>query len=371
MSVELKRPSGEYKEIQEHEVPDLVENFKELARTDPVLRAAGQVDFEEVKKKLRKWVVVRREGGRFPEGHAIDGKRDENRRYETVLQLARAVMGEVASKPARKHEKELARQVYQNPYVREGLNSAVRAVYDKLQAHNNWEKIKAELAAVSSGEKRLGTYETHYNMQGRLDVLQSPEKYDLKRKICALHDMSEYLQNQTQLIPRTEGIDTVPVPRREAHYASKVLITPEGLYTGPVEQVEDFTRGRRNDDRALWTRNTDNEGTMSSAVTGTPVWAGLSMTTARMLEMVQWAGGGSKECECVAWAIFAFWQIDYDKRISPVHTFHEVFDVAKNYGVKYEPFFLPAAPPEPHELKAPLRRLAVISNHLRGHESGN
>jgi hypothetical protein len=73
----------------------------------------------------------------------------------------------------------------------------------------------------------------------------------------------------------------------------------------------------------------------------TPMLAGKSMTTARLMELVEWAGGGLGEKIAVAWAIFAYWKLLYNKATVPYHTFHEVMDIAQNYGVPYSPFHYP------------------------------
>jgi hypothetical protein len=49
--------------------------------------------------------------------------------------------------------------------------------------------------------------------------------------------------------------------------------------------------------------------------------------------------------EAVAWAIFAFWNKDFFTFKDGYHTFHEVMDIAKGYGVPYEPFTYPSEPP--------------------------
>jgi hypothetical protein len=81
---------------------------------------------------------------------------------------------------------------------------------------------------------------------------------------------------------------------------------------------------------------------------GVPIEAGRSMTTARLLTLCKQAlddsderelhETGKKELDAVANAIFAYWAAIYNLALTPVHTYHEVMDVARHFGVEYEPF---------------------------------
>lgn len=67
-----------------------------------------------------------------------------------------------------------------------------------------------------------------------------------------------------------------------------------------------------------------------------PVLAGQSFTAVRMLNLGAEAGGTTGELRAMAWALFAFWRINYDhtKRLA-YHTLHETLDMASNFGVPY------------------------------------
>jgi hypothetical protein len=81
---------------------------------------------------------------------------------------------------------------------------------------------------------------------------------------------------------------------------------------------------------------------------GVPIEAGRSMTTARLLTLCRQAlvdsdteekhEYGKSELDAVANAIFAYWAAIYNLALTPVHTYHEVMDVAHHFGVEYEPF---------------------------------
>jgi hypothetical protein len=68
------------------------------------------------------------------------------------------------------------------------------------------------------------------------------------------------------------------------------------------------------------------------------VW-GPSFTTARMMRVASSAevADGSKEMEALTWAIFAFWQTKYRRSVTGIHTYHNVRDMGRNFGVAYNP----------------------------------
>lgn len=96
-------------------------------------------------------------------------------------------------------------------------------------------------------------------------------------------------------------------------------------------------KGRRN----VGTRLEDNPDTLLARLMSAPIAAGRSMTTARMMQLVEKVGGTDEEKTAVAYALFAYWARTYNQGLTPVHTFHETMDVAYNFGVPYKPFHYP------------------------------
>ncbi|RYZ14958.1 MAG: hypothetical protein EOO70_07280, partial [Myxococcaceae bacterium] len=325
---------SKYRKVTIDEVPSIMGRITELMRTNIHLQAMGTVDPEMVMSKLKKWITVEYDGGAL-KGLAQNGKRDIQLKVESWEELALLVVGEVASKPARTQEHLLANSVYLNVHIDRCLSTAIRKLYAALQGLPQGAAIEKELSDISKGLLAQGTYETHFRLAGRLDVLQAPERARFDRKIIVFHDMAEYLQPKTAHVVATRGSGTVKHPREEAYRHATLRIDANG-YSGPVEEPVDKSRGKV----SLWTRDAKNEGTRAALVTGTPIWAGTSMTTARMLETAAWARCDIQELEAVAWGIFAFWNYSpskaepsaspvlyYDRRISPVHTFHEVMQL--------------------------------------------
>ena len=96
-------------------------------------------------------------------------------------------------------------------------------------------------------------------------------------------------------------------------------------------------KGRKN----VGTRDEMDPDTLLSRLFSAPIWAGRSMTTARMMQLVEMLGGDESHKTAVAYALFAYWRRTYNKGLTPIHTFHETMDVAHNFGVPYEAFHYP------------------------------
>ncbi|MFY2559305.1 DUF4157 domain-containing protein [Corallococcus terminator] len=103
----------------------------------------------------------------------------------------------------------------------------------------------------------------------------------------------------------------------------------------PVVDIR--AKGRRN----VGTRAEEDPDTVTARLFSAPIMAGRSMTTARLLEMADWAGSNNAQNTALVYAIFAYWRRLYNRGKTPIHTFHEVMDVAFNYGIAYQPFHYP------------------------------
>lgn|GEM_PF-4085192 len=108
-------------------------------------------------------------------------------------------------------------------------------------------------------------------------------------------------------------------------------------------------KGRRN----VGTRLENNPDTLLARLMSAPITAGRSMTTARMLQLVEKVGGSDEEKTAAAYALFAFWARTYNQGLTPVHTFHETLDVAQNFGVPYKAFHYPTSVDGKLDLMAP------------------
>ncbi|WP_294962456.1 DUF4157 domain-containing protein [uncultured Flavobacterium sp.] len=112
-----------------------------------------------------------------------------------------------------------------------------------------------------------------------------------------------------------------------------------------TDKLNKRSKGRHN----VGTRDEYDPVTVLARANGVPIEAGRSMTTARMLELCTLAlndnpegrelhSKGESELDALAQGIFAYWAAQYNQSLTPIHTYHEVMDVARKYGVEYRPF---------------------------------
>jgi hypothetical protein len=139
------------------------------------------------------------------------------------------------------------------------------------------------------------------------------------KDVMVLHDLMEYFKeyNPDSKTPMTRGSDTV-----------KIL------------HSDDPGRDR------LHMRDETHPATVAARANRMPVELGNSPTVNRMLSMADHFGANSNMLEALAWGIFAFWKLYYDKAVTGKHTFDEVMSVARKYGVPYEPYHYPEGPPD-------------------------
>ncbi|HEX2926829.1 MAG TPA: hypothetical protein VHP38_11335 [Ruminiclostridium sp.] len=105
------------------------------------------------------------------------------------------------------------------------------------------------------------------------------------------------------------------------------------------------SKGRHN----VGTRDEFDPVTVLARRHNVPIEAGRSMTTARLLELCttvlnedpqgrELTEKGHSDIDAVAQSIFAYWAYIYNQALTPIHTYHEVMDVARHYGADYKPF---------------------------------
>ncbi|HUQ05751.1 MAG TPA: DUF4157 domain-containing protein [Kofleriaceae bacterium] len=261
------------------------------------------------------------------------------------------------------YEGQLACVVANDSEINGGLNlvkiKVLTALHEKCAA--KFETFASELdgGAVFSLGKFRGSYRQigSYKEGGMaLNVVNFLEAISdsFETNIAVIHDMIEHLSGPKA--GAKPGLGTslggqVPEPR-DAAYETTLLKNPEDEREGlerrtrrkaPKAEGEEGAidktgmKGRNN----VGTRDVTDIDTITGMVMKAPMLAGKSMTTARMMELVEWAGGSAWDKIVVAWSIFAYWKHHYPASTVPFHTFHEVMDIARNYGVPYRPFFYP------------------------------
>lgn len=161
-------------------------------------------------------------------------------------------------------------------------------------------------------------------------MLAHPEKYDIRDKIVTMHDAMEYFL-AARHGAATAGSGLLPPPH------------PDQI-TGTSEIGSDGHRAKAVHSKGMHvdrgvgfiTRDEGDPTTTLARQHNVPVWVGQSETTARMMNQGAYAGASGRQLSAAAWALFAFWRLDYDHTVKwGYHTLHEVLDIASNFGVPY------------------------------------
>ncbi|GAB2909043.1 hypothetical protein [Rheinheimera gaetbuli] len=345
------------------------------------LLAAVQTNAVAIKRQLTKW--IENKPGRASasdKSHPDYGRKQQNRSYENLYNLARSLLGWVETKPIRHAEKELANQVYENAPLQAALNGLLGKLYFKVQNlaaeglvdPARHQAILLELQAGLSIAKgrfdenhrwvqddtgehtKLGHYQRYHRAtaqkdtnpnidhgvpDNQLEVLQNPVAYSLKDKMILLHDLMEYFGRHQSWNPTTAGQDLLPVETRDETMVTTAVDT-EGERIGAVSMSDGDTPAKnraRGMGKTTASRDEEAPSTKLARYLKLPVWAGQSMTTVRMMKLAQWVGASNLENSALAMTIFAYWRKDYDHRSDfAYHTLFEVLDVAKNFGVTYK-----------------------------------
>ena len=201
--------------------------------------------------------------------HPVFGRKLQNRNYDTVLNLARGLLGWVAAKPGRKEEKALADRVYGNVSVDIYLNSLLKKLHTKVNAlgvaSDKQAKIKEELTTGVSKvtNEKLGHYEKFFathakniptNVQGNsMAVMEKPTAYSLKDKIVVLHDLMEYFGGDRPWVTDRTGKGLLDEPADDKWRATTAMsATGErtayansrgmGLTSSTREETDDTTK---------------------------------------------------------------------------------------------------------------------------------
>ena len=217
--------------------------------------------------------------------------------------------------------------------------TAVEANADVTLKQDVWKGITG-----ASGARR-GEYFHWYKNVKNIKRMMQYGTGDFKQAIASIHDVGTVMLNN--------------IGFAKANLAKGVLDTfaTGDNFMGTVEK--DDGTGKKVTSREQikigyransTTVNEESDWVKTARAHGRLLWAGPSHTTANMMLTLKSLQAkvpaiDAKHFEAVAWAIFAFWNKDFFTFKDGYHTFHEVMDVAKGYGVPYAPFTYPANPP--------------------------
>ncbi|EDY48922.1 hypothetical protein SSCG_01950 [Streptomyces clavuligerus] len=163
-----------------------------------------------------------------------------------------------------------------------------------------------------------------------LAVLTKPDKYSMRDKVVVLHDVTEYFYH-VRHAAETLGSNLIPEVTDD-EVMTTTLINKDGS-----RAIGSLTKGTDKDNPLkLLSRDEDDPSTKLARLHNVPVWVGQSETASRIMKIGKLAGADNQELEAAAWALFAFWRLDYDHTVEwGYHTLHEVLDMAHNFGVEY------------------------------------
>lgn len=283
------------------------------------------------------------------------------RTYRDYGELLRAVVAEHAAKANLAKENRLAQETYQSDRIKTNMAKALKAVYTKIMSINDKDlknKILGELDGFSCAYGYF--YRTTWSCRNIASYIQDPNKEYLDCNVAIYHDLMQYfiLDENGQPIKRfpTKTAGHALDLREDERFAmgtyEEIGITDEEWENlgdkNNIDLDEVIRRGRRatfkkvlGDDyrNKLSTANEDKLITQGFREKNLPMWASHSWTTLRMLVLANWASGPAKlkHHQAIAWSIFALWNDSTTLQLAhPIHRFHEVMDIASNFGVPYQ-----------------------------------
>ncbi|MFK0049786.1 DUF4157 domain-containing protein [Streptomyces sp. NPDC090741] len=349
--------SNAHQQAHEKDPAPLWKEIETFVQNEPAWRRTEfHTHQTAMKQQLVKWVDDQGVGEKNAVGgpskhHQVYGRKIRNHSFPEVGQLYASLLGWVRQKPGRHREKELAQYVKSNDEIGVGLDALLAKVLSWITGLANqplqpgrYQQIIEELQTGLVNQKEYGTYRTHFDITAAavnpaaktgingnmLAVLKHPEKHDMRDKIVVLHDVMEYFlaaRHGTQ----TAGSNILAAPAKEGKVGTS-KITPDGRRAEAV-----FSKGMHVDRGVGFiTRDEKDPTTALARANNVPVWVGQSETTSRIMNFGSAAGANPVELSAAAWALFAFWRLDYDHTVTwGYHTLHEVLDMAHNFGVAY------------------------------------
>ncbi|AKJ27208.1 DUF4157 domain-containing protein [Caldimonas brevitalea] len=304
----------------------------------------------EILPILREWISA--QGGDDPQAWEARRKMGQQRHileFGDYTNMARAVMGEFLSREALDGtETRLAGETRESPYIA----SHLAALLDKVRMKVSSPSAPKVLASLLDEKANLKLpYQPLYKKSGAniARVLKQPDAYYFEDRIITLHDVSDFLKSNFK-----SAVEVPPEQSKGTHFRINEFGKPE-YSRSIISDTTDFRYKPGRGEPARYTLKEHSGFVMAARVQGMPIWAGPSFTTGRLMRMAEWAGARPQEYEALAWAIFAFWNQCYPPSSTWVHRFHEVMDMAHNWGVPFVPFTYPRAiPPNAGSLRSRL-----------------
>lgn len=275
----------------------------------------------------------------------VSGRPEHTVRYKSWDNLARSLLGEVRSAGNKQIEAQLALETNDSEYIKTKLAeylTFVRICLDKP----GYSEVKGHILP------RLGSYSKQYShwypSGGIAKILKHPEDCKLKHQIAAIHDILDAFGKtfpKYDTVPKGKCVASSLRPRKWGH--GYIVVQTSMLDAN--EKLTFRVGSLRDKDCTL---EESSEIIRSYRNVDVPVGFGPSFTTGRTLqccaslcEANSKTGDVVELYNAIAWGLFAFWNLYYERRYSRCHTFHEAMDMASNYGVPYVPFEYPVMCP--------------------------
>jgi hypothetical protein len=225
-----------------------------------------------------------------------------------------------------------------SPYVKAQLVSyltAVRLALGKPEFRGVKDRLLPTWGSYSY------QYSRWYPFGGIKKLRDHPAQCEFKHLMAGVHDIEDAFSEGKEArygdVPNDKCVASVLVPNGAGGY---------DVEKRPLTDEDDrltFRQGSLRDRDC--TLQEQSEIIKSARDWGMPLEFGPSFTTGRTIQCCHCLctdtgelGDAPAWFSAIAWALFAFWNVYYEKKFSPGHRFHEVMDMASIYGVPYSPF---------------------------------
>jgi hypothetical protein len=310
----------------------------------------------KMKDKLKEWIKKDARmapstafmSAAFTFGESLNTGRAQDKRYHSDLSLGRALIGHIRSRAAKSAESRLSKKTRDSAYIKGKLRDVQRALFVAIEAITD-DPLKQDVWSGMTGDRKKGAGEYYHWYKGAGDIKKMLRKGtgDFAQAISSIHDAYKVMLFHSGIKNSNAVKGVLPSWSTGDDFAGTVETTDptDGSVTQSRAQIA--SGGYRANSTTV---NEDNAWVQTARAHNVLLWAGPSHTTSDMMVLMRSLRTAvpavdETHVEAVAWAIFAFWNKDFYTFKDGYHTFHEVMDVAKTFGVPYTPFSYPANPP--------------------------
>ncbi len=337
----------EQKKVSETD-PDTMQYLTYLQ--DSIISDPGYLLREQLKKWIRDNV-----GDKSNFHNQTFGQKFQPRVYHNYYDLAVAFIGWVDAKANRRREKKIAHEIMKDKAVNFYLNSVFLRIIQSIRRNSMCNEIQAEIQNPNGGITVHSGYYLRYNfnewaiyksyfdksinmethLPAHWDVLEHPDKYDIRQKIGVLHDLMHYFGEKfgnrfffnglpTFQATTLRGREDYNRPENSQIRGDGTLVRIGGTLLNFATQVKYSSEEQHGSYQYARRKHL-------------PMYGRHSYSAARMMGLAKQTGATLQEISAVSWAIMAYWRIHYDHTNIPYHTTHEIMDFTPAFGLNYDP----------------------------------